>query len=138
MEVFFSYVFMFGIYYIILCEIMVKRFLLCIIVLLFISTCGCINSDKNLLVGKWEIINNENFVYRILEFRSDGKYKVDYNYLYSGQEDLELKYEVIENNVIRLYNDTTSGYAEYEFLDDNTLQLNKKGSSESSIYERIE
>jgi len=117
---------------------MVKRFLLCIIVLLFISTCGCINSDKNLLVGKWEIINNENFAYPILEFTSDGKYKVDYNYLYSGQEDLELKYEVIENNVIRLYNDTTSGYAEYEFLDDNTLQLNQKGSSESGIYERIE
>ena len=118
----------------------IKNNLFCIIiVILLLILTGCINSESNLLVGEWENIDkNDDSIHPILIFTSDGKYKLDYiNSWYIGIEDIEINYELLENNVIRIFNDTMSNYLNYEFIDDNTLQLSENGSSDFEIYKRI-
>lgn len=115
---------------------MIKKILISILILIFVLyISGCVNTEnteKNLFIGKWENIGSN----AVITFESDGRYLMDYNLF--DNEVVELKYELIENNVLRVFNNTFSTYFNYEFLDDNRLQLNARGSSDITILERIE
>ena len=122
---------------------MIKKILLSIIIFsIFISISGCTNNNNgnnNSLVGKWMSIDYPEYpdLDDVITFTSDGKYEL-YESIDSIEPKLEMKYELLDNNEVRLYsddNDSVYIYI-YEFLDDGELRLDTKDGNTYFIFNR--
>lgn len=103
------------------------------LLILIAGLAGCISDDISLeddsflILGKWNQINSD----IIMEFQTNGILN-----LISDSNLKVVNYEIIEDKNIKIYLDNLTEYWEYEFLNNNTMQLRIKGNSQWEILER--